>query len=43
VLEEHYEEIKSKIDVESINHSNTLTGLKRKDEVRSWRGRTCDL
>jgi len=32
-----------KIDVKSINHGNTLTGLKRKSEVRSRRGRTCDL
>ena len=32
-----------KIEVKNINHGNTLAGLKRKSEVRSRRGRTCDL
>ena len=32
-----------KIDVENINHSNTLMGLKRRGEVRIRRRNTCDL
>lgn len=32
-----------KIDIKNIDHSNTVKGLKRKSEVRSRRGSTCDL